>query len=145
MPTMLATQLFETMPGIMRQWRLELDLGLDDELTPGQFRVMLLIQEGHNQVGLLSRQNGASAAAMSKMIDGLVRVGFVEKETSELDRRQVTLGLTRPGQAMARKLRRGLDARLQGQLDSLSEIEKQQVSQSLCLLQKVFRPKTECP
>lgn len=136
---MLASQLLDTLPGIMRQWRLELDTGLVNDLTPGQFRIMFLIQEGHNQCGLLSRHTGASAPAMSKMVDALVRHGLIKKSTHESDRRQVTLELTEAGAGLTKKVRRGLESRLQAHLEGLSEREKQQVTVGLEILQKVFR------
>lgn len=136
---MLATQLLDTLPAIMRQWRLELaDL---EDMTPGQFRLLFLIKDGHNQCGLLAKHTGNTAAGISRMIDQLVKSGLLVRETSDVDRRQVTLSLTPEGEVVSRRVRRGVENRLQSYLENLSATEKQQVEHGLFLLQKAFLSK----
>ena len=137
---MLATQLLDTLPAIMRQWRLEI-ADLPDELTLGQYRVLYFIKEGHNQCGLLAKHTGSTAAGMSRMIDSLVKSGFIARETSDVDRRQVTLSLTPAGESVSRRVRRGVESRLQSYLENLSGAEKREVEHGLALLQKAFLSK----
>lgn len=137
---MLATQLLDTLPAIMRQWRLEM-ADLPDELTPGQFRVLYLIKTGHNQCGLLAKHTGNTTAGISRMIDVLVKTGLLLRETSDLDRRQVTLSLTKLGDEVSDRVRRGVEKRLQAYLENLTDREKVEVKNALNLLQKAFLSK----
>ena len=134
---MLATQLLDTLPEIMRQWRLEI-ADLPDDLTPAQFRVLFFIKEGHNQCSLLAKHTGNTPASMSRMIDNLVKNGFLQRETSDVDRRQVTLSLTPEGEVVSKRVRRGMESRLQSYLENLSSSEKLEVEHGLGLLQKAF-------
>lgn len=136
---MLATKLLDTLPYIMRQWRLELmNEAYPVDLTPGQLRVLFLIREGHNQCGLLSRHAGVSAAAMSRMIDGLVKLEWLERSSSDADRRQVTLSVTKKGEEMVLAFRKGLESRFAEVLQGLNSQEKKQVEVGLAILQKAF-------
>lgn len=136
---MLATQLLDTLPSIMRQWRLELmNEKYPEDLTPGQLRVLFLIREGHNQCGLLSRHAGVSAAAISRMVDGLVKAELLERSCSDTDRRQVTLIVTKKGERIVTAFRKGLEARFQVALQTLTEQDKKQVELGLAVLQNAF-------
>lgn len=77
------------------------------------------------------------------MIENLVKLGFVERSTSSIDRRQVTLTLSPEGEQVAVRVRRGVEKRFMTYLENLTSNEQQEVERGLHLLQKAFAPKSE--
>jgi DNA-binding MarR family transcriptional regulator len=57
-----------------------------------------LAAEGALPVGALAEEAGIAAPTATKMLDGLVRGGYVTRSTSPHDRRVVLIALTRAGE-----------------------------------------------
>ena len=93
------------------------------ELTLDQFRTLMLIRHGKNQVGKLAEENSISQPTMSKMIDTLVGAGFVERTPHPSDRRQIELRLTPSGDAAVKKIGGSIAGALARRLDVLDEGE----------------------
>lgn len=131
---MLATHLLDTIPSVMREWRKELHSGL----SINQFRVLFFVQMGHVSSAYLARHLGVTPAAMSKMVEGLVQVELLRRDSLAGDRRQVKLCLTRQGQSVVKRVRQQVEARMQAHLDELPTKEQKQIEEALLLLKKVF-------
>jgi len=72
-------------------------------LTRSQFCFLKLIATKSDlQVGELARALGVSPAASSKNLDRLERLGLVYRETSEHDRRVITLSASTMGETLVR-------------------------------------------
>jgi DNA-binding MarR family transcriptional regulator len=80
-----------------------------------------LAAEGALPVGVLAEEAGVAAPTATKMVDGLVRGGFVRRSTAPHDRRVVLVTLTGEGEralaarharvaAMRRRIQAGLTA-----------------------------------
>lgn len=135
---MLATHLLDTIPSVMREWRRELHSGLPDGLSINQFRVLFFVNVGHESSCFLARHLGVTAAAMSKMVEVLVKRELLNREVNPNDRRHVRLTLTRAGQTVVRRVRTQVEKNMQVHLDDLNNKEQKQVLEALLLLQKVF-------
>jgi DNA-binding MarR family transcriptional regulator len=81
---------------------------------------------------------GLSLPSMSTQISGLVTRGLIERTTSAVDRRYVTLTLTEEGHAVLDAARRGAQAKLAEVLGRLQEEERAIILEALQLLRKVF-------
>lgn len=80
---------------------------------------------------------------MSRMIDTLVKRGFVMREASPDDRRRVTLVLTKQGRAAFDAARRETRTRLVEKMKALSPSEREEIVRALKLLREVFAPTPE--
>lgn len=96
-PEDLAGLYFEVVPKAMREFRREMRAGRGPKLTVPQFRVLaqLSVEAANNRT--LAETQGLSLAAVSRMVDWLVRHHWVERVRDERDRRQVLVRLTENG------------------------------------------------
>lgn len=75
-------------------------------------------------VGALAEAAGVTAPTATRMFDGLVRDGFVERRHSETDRRVVLVSLTAKGRTSVRQARTLLHAWRQRMFDGLTPEER---------------------
>ena len=73
--------------------------------------------------GELARRLAMSPAAVTALVDRLVRAGHVQRERDERDRRRVTLGLTAHAGAVSAQMFRPLGQRLRSALSLYSDDE----------------------
>ena len=90
-------------------------------LSMQQFRAMKTL-EHHDGVSLslLSEHLGTTLSAASKLVDGLVDRGYVQRENAEDDRRRLILGLTQEGIQAMRDIHMELITCLSERLTSLT-------------------------
>ncbi len=77
---------------------------------------------------------GSSPSATSRLVDGLRKRGWVERERNPDDRRSVAVGLTAPGRAEAERLRQLTDAGLAELLRHIPAAEHATVLRALGLV-----------
>ncbi len=92
-------------------------------VTVPQCVVMQALLGGGSDIGSLARHAGASPSAMTRLVDGLERKGWVRRERAEDDRRRVDVVLTEEGAAEARRLRAATDACVQAVLARIPKPE----------------------
>src|SRR4029077_403378 len=93
-----AAELLELVPLMMRVIRAKVRSHSSPELSVAQFRALAFL--GRNQRAMLGDVAGFLALtlpAASKLVDGLVSVGFATREIDPADRRKVALTLTAAG------------------------------------------------
>jgi DNA-binding MarR family transcriptional regulator len=107
----------------------------DGALTLPQYHLLdPLEREGALPVGVLAEEAGVAAPTATKMLDGLVRAGLVERAPSPRDRRVVLISLTDAGRdALAAKRERVQVVRAEIHAQ-LSEAER---NQAAALLQRL--------
>ncbi len=89
-------------------------------LTRSQFCFLKLIAANSElQVGELARSIGVSAAATSKNLDKLERLGLVTREASSEDRRAILLSASAEGRRLVRDYERHKAARLAPVIENL--------------------------
>jgi MarR family transcriptional regulator for hemolysin len=81
---------------------------------------------------------GLSMPAMSRLIDGLVRRGLLARDSSESDRRKVTLRLTARGQDMIRAARKWTEQRLAAVLENLPKDHRYEIAAAMAVLKGAF-------
>ena len=75
-----------------------LDEWMDIELTMAQLRTLILLSQGPQRMGSMSRYLGTTLSSATSMVDRLVDKGLVERESDHDDRRVVKCRLTASGQ-----------------------------------------------
>ena len=107
-------------------------------VTPGQMRILYLIDLGATTSSELAARQKTSAPTVSRQVESLVEKGLLARERQAKDRRIVTLTLTPTGQEMLNGLLGSTRQWIADQLSSLSTREVEIISQALSLLEVVF-------
>jgi DNA-binding MarR family transcriptional regulator len=74
---------------------------------------------------------------MTRTVNALVEIGFVQKSEHPTDGRQVVVSLTEAGEAEVRETRRRRDAWLAQQLSSFTPDERATLAQAAQLLRRI--------
>ena len=74
-------------------------------VTVQQCVVLQALLDGPSEIGPLADGVGSSPSAMTRLLDGLVSRGWVERVRAEKDRRCVHVSLTKAGRDEAKRLR----------------------------------------
>lgn len=92
--------LWRTLPLVIHASRSISREGFNDgqSLTPGQYHTLRNIHRGTRSVSDLAACEKISPPAVSRHVDDLVKLGFVERSRDPEDRRSIILALTEEGQ-----------------------------------------------
>src|SRR5439155_14758592 len=114
-------------------------------LSVPQFRALCLIDR-YPTVGLslVAEHLGCSQPAASRLIQGLVGRGLVERREGRDDRRQIALALTPRGRSSLSAARDATQKRLADEIDRLAEKERKTVVAAMNALREVFESKSGC-
>jgi DNA-binding MarR family transcriptional regulator len=108
---------------------------VDPSVSPTQLRALTLLSAAPgSNLGRLAESMGVALSTASRLVDRLVSAGLVDRRTSELNRREVSLQLTEHGAAT---LSRYDALRLEGMhrlLDRLSPDQREVVTAGLRVL-----------
>ncbi len=134
-----ASLMLEVVPQVMRFIRAEMRRQYLADLSVTQFRALRLVQR-HGQTSLteVAQHVDLTAAAASRMIDGLVTRGMVARQMAATDRRFIALSLTEQGEAVMEAARKETEASLTRILSALGVDDVTQVQRTLLLLQQLF-------
>ncbi|MEA3136591.1 MAG: hypothetical protein QOC71_872 [Thermoplasmata archaeon] len=136
-PRPAAALFLEAIPQVMCQLRNHLS-DSNSGLTVAQFRCLKMVQRSTVSLGELADANGVSAPAMSKLVDGLVEGGLLERRAATDDRRRLHLTVTPAGRRKLDTVGERLKARLAAQLSSLAADELAALERALVRLNKVL-------
>ncbi len=138
----VAQEVLDVVPVVMRAIRAEMrsQRGAADLNVP-LFRTLLFL-ERHPGVSLqhLAEHLGLTPPTVSKIVDGLVSHSVVSRQSSQTDRRKITLQLTPGGQEVLDKSRSSAQARLVELLTPLSAEQCATVYEALQIIQPLFQP-----
>src|SRR5262249_4789954 len=93
----------------------------------------------------LAAELGLEKSTVSRLVDGMVRKGWVEKERDPANRRYQKVGLTPGGARAARQIARAMRQRHERWLTALTPRERRAVSIGLTALIRVIRDEFEAP
>jgi DNA-binding MarR family transcriptional regulator len=134
----LAEKFIETVPQAMRELRVEFRSQRGSELSVPQFRVMARLHQCSQTNKELADFIGISVAAMSRMVDGMIADGLVEKTVGHKDRREVRIKLSAAGQKLYGQIRARTRVGLAKRLESLSRAEVRALGAGLSVLERAF-------
>lgn len=87
--------------------------------------------------GALAELEGVRPPSMTRTVNALHELDFVIKESSEADKRQVSVRLSTQGKSEIRETRRRRDAWLTKQLGTLTPEDRQLLAQASELLKRI--------
>ncbi|MBZ4023531.1 MarR family transcriptional regulator [Rhodobacter sp. TJ_12] len=112
----------------------ERDLAQAAGLTPAKLRVLQIIAgraEGAATSKALSEQMGVTQATITALVDKLVAAGLVERQRSEIDRRQSHVAITEAGRAAVKDAPDALQQRFVRAFERMQDWEQMQLVASL--------------
>lgn len=103
-------------------------------VTVQQCVVMQELLAASRDISGLASYAGVSASAMTRLVDGLERRGWVIRSRGEDDRRRVDVGLTQQGRREAERLREMTEDAVAALLSRIPAAKHPQVVESLRLI-----------
>jgi DNA-binding MarR family transcriptional regulator len=112
-------------PGRLEAW---VELGL----TMTQLRVLFLLRaEGGASAGAMAEALKVAPSTLTRIVDRLVRLGLVQRETDDGDRRLVRHYLSASGASTVEEMERGFRARMNQVMDRLSASQLERLTSAL--------------
>jgi DNA-binding MarR family transcriptional regulator len=115
--------------------RISRDDGADGVTGARLSALSVLVFGGAQSLSQLARREGVAAPTMSRIVDGLVRDGFVERTTIEDDRRQSRIVVTEDGRRMLERGRARRIRTLAAELETLDADQLRVLERALDLLE----------
>lgn len=107
-------------------------------VTVPQCVALQTLLTGDQLVSGLAAHAGVSNSAMTRLVDGLEKKGWVDRTRSAADRRTVTVGLTPSGRAEAERLRSATQRCGDQLLEQIPAEKRAQVLESLTLVRQAL-------
>jgi DNA-binding MarR family transcriptional regulator len=142
----LAREMLEVVPFAMRHIREEMRRHRGSNLTIPQFRTLLFLQRNPGTaLNRLADHLGLTPPTVSKMINGLVARGLIERPGSIIDRRRVELRLTARGITHIDRVRGETIANFAMRLEPLPVGEREKIIAALDSLLEALQMTTGEP
>jgi DNA-binding MarR family transcriptional regulator len=139
----VAEDLFSTLPLIDRSIRRKLLktalTSFNEDITPPHFEIMKLLEEaGTLHVAEIGERLRIARPQMTHLIDKLVALDIVERQTDKEDRRMLDITLTNNGKTIFRERDSHVKTATKEMLSCLTDKELQDLSASLRKLKDIF-------
>jgi DNA-binding MarR family transcriptional regulator len=139
-----AYDILEIAPQIMQSIRVEMRSRRTPELSVPQFRALTFVRRNtERSLSDLAEHLGLTLPSASKLIDGLVKQGYIIRRESSVDRRRLTLALTAEGERLLCAAREGTQAHLTEILKPLPEKDLEIICRAMELLRPLFMTEPE--
>jgi DNA-binding MarR family transcriptional regulator len=134
-----AEAVVETVPLVMQAVRAELRRSPAVTLSQAQLRALgYLGRHADSPLSALAEALGLGLPTASRLMDGLVRGGYVERQTAARDRRCARLALTGAGREALEAALAQVQAALTADLDALADEEVTAVATAMGALRRIF-------
>jgi DNA-binding MarR family transcriptional regulator len=134
-----ATLLLETMPRVLSAVRAAVKNQKNMGLNVPQFRALIFLQQHAGEsLSSMAEFLGLSLPAASKLADGLVKRGILQRQSDPTDRRRLVLRLSRKGNALLVGAQDGVRRHLAGMLGRIREESLEGLAEALVMLQDNF-------
>lgn len=119
-----AALLLDVAPQLMQTLRVEMRAGRPPELTVPQFRTLVFFRMHPGAaISQAAEHLDLALPTASKLMDGMVNRGFLQRAQCETDRRKVLISLTEKGAEVLREAREAALAVFTRRLGGLSSLE----------------------
>ena len=108
-----------------------------DVIAPHQFSVMCRLESAPCTPGELAEIERVSAPSMTRTVNRLVEIGYVERAPDPTDRRQVILTLTTEARKVLKDTRRKRDAWMSVRVGHLTPEEQAVLQRAAAILTRV--------
>jgi DNA-binding MarR family transcriptional regulator len=112
--------------------------GFPKGLRINQFRVLSMLSREQVGTCAMAEHFGISRPAMTAIVEGLVRRGWVRRAPAPSDRRRLDLTLTLAGRDVTEDVRRRMLVPLSGRLKRLPTAKRVALENTICLLEVMF-------
>lgn len=138
-----ARELLESAPLVVRFIRNQIRQHHPAGLSLPQFRALAFMgRVPQPSLSAIAKHLGLSLPAMSRMMNGLVEKGFVDRTRVKTNRRQLAVALTSRGESALERVRSLARQRLATALSSLSPSERHSIHSSAQVLRRIFDVRT---
>ncbi len=140
-PTECARAVLAVIPEVMRLIRANLRQHRHAELSVAQFRAMAFVQaQPGASLSELAGHIGLALPSISKLVDGLVARGLVDRQADLADRRRVALCLTQAGSQAVQEALAATEANLAQQLGGLDAEQRVALIAAMSALDTLLPP-----
>ena len=134
-----AEQVLAVVPVVMRCIRNDMRKKRPEGLSVPQFRALgFLCRRRDVSLSDVAERMGFRLPTASRMMDTMVKRGFVARQTSPTDRRFVVLNITDQGRSAYLSAERYAQERLAESLTALSKAEQEGIVRAMDALRRVF-------
>lgn len=135
----LTREFLEVVPLLMRQVRSEFRSHRTPDLSVPQFRALVFVnRNAGTALSPLAEHLGLTLPSTSKMVDHLVLLNYLNRQSSKNDRRKITLEITSLGASVLDRSYQATQNQLQNLLEKLNVEEQESVLASLRILRVLF-------
>ena len=134
-----ARQILDVVPAVIRPLRRQMRSHRAGLSIP-QFRALCFVERYDGaSLSAVAEHLDLSLPTVSRMINGLVERGYMQRRSSEDDRRHVSLSVRAKGQAVMRQARGATQDYLADQFQHLSSSQRQALCAAMDALRDVFQ------
>lgn len=134
-----ARELLEVVPMVMREIRSRMRSKASKYLSVPQFRALTFIERSSGSpLSELATHMGLSLPSASRLVDGLMTRGLMSRQEHPVDRRQVSLTVTRHGLSILNESRIETLSYLAQKMKSTDDSEREAVIRAMEVLRRVF-------
>jgi DNA-binding MarR family transcriptional regulator len=135
----LIHEFLEVVPMLMRQVRADFRSHRTPDLSVPQFRTLVFVNRNPGSaLSPLAEHLGLTLPSTSKMVDLLVLRGYLDRQSSQRDRRKITLQITTQGKSILDASFQATQRKLQTLFEKLSQSEQESILASLQILRTLF-------
>lgn len=135
--------MLEAVPAVIRFIRAQMRAHRGGDLSVPQFRTLAILNRSQDaSLSEVAELLGLSLPAASRLVDGLVKKGLVDRQVVPADRRLVALSVTTKGRATWDAARQATQQQLAEAIGSLTATQHAQVLQAMRILRETFQPET---
>jgi DNA-binding MarR family transcriptional regulator len=135
----LIHEFLEVVPMLMRQVRADFRSHRTPDLSVPQFRALVFVNRNPGTaLSPLAEHLGLTLPSTSKMVDQLVLRGYLDRQSSQRDRRKITLQITTQGKSILDTSYQATQKQLQALFENLSQTEQENILASLQILRALF-------
>jgi DNA-binding MarR family transcriptional regulator len=141
-----ARELLDVIPAVIRPIRQQMRSHRTHGLSVPQFRALCFVERyDGSSLSEVAEHLDLSLPAVSRMVNGLVERGFMQRRASSDDRRHVSLSVSSRGHAVMGSARKATQRYLAERMEQLSSNELSAVAESMRVLRQVFEQEMPRP
>ena len=141
-----AREVLEVVPAVLRPIRQQMRRHRAAGLSIPQFRSLCFVERYDGaSLSMVADHLDLSLPTVSRMISGLVQRGYMQRKSSEDDRRHVSLSLRPRGQAVMREARSATQKFLSQKFEALPQERREALVVAMQALRDVFEQEMPHP
>lgn len=138
-PEECVREVLDVIPMVMRSIRAEFRSHRGSDLHIPQYRTLMFLRRSPGKsLADVAEHLGITPPSTSKLVDGLVERGLIDRQDSEVDRRRIVLALTPAGAELAEASFRATQAAYTKRFSTLSKETLVTITQAMEALRPIF-------